>query len=307
MAGKSPVKMIIDTDPGVDDAMAIQFALLHRDIELIGLTTIFGNVTTQTATRNALYLAELGGASLPVAAGPATPLAIEPHPIGDFIHGKQGFGDLDTVDAKGAPAPLSAAEFLVRACAAAPGQVTICAVAPLTNLALALKLDPGIAKTVGQVVVMGGSVNAGGNASRYAEANIWHDPHAADKVFAADWPVRMIGLDVTNRITCTPADFEDLKARSPVIGGFLHHISQFYMDFYQSRRGERACALHDPAAVIAAIRPDLFELTAAPLCVALEGDEAGKTYVDADADRSSCKFASDVDIEAVKDLFLKVF
>lgn len=304
----TPRKLIIDTDPGIDDAMAILFAFASPDIHLVGLTTIFGNVTTANATRNALVLAELAGASIPVSRGADQPLQIPPPPIADFVHGKEGFGTAQPGRPRGAPAPLSGARHLVEACRSDPGSVTICAIGPLTNLALALDLDPGIVNTVAEVIVMGGSIRAGGNVSPYAEANIWQDPHAAAQVFAADWPVKMVGLDVTQQIVCHRQDFASLAERAPAWGGFLNEASQFYFDFYQRDVGMTGCHLHDPTAIVATIRPDLFTFEAGSIHVEIEGERIGQTGFQAHAEPGPSRptaFAAHVDDQAVKHLFFE--
>ena len=143
-----PIKLIIDTDPGVDDAMAILYAAAHGELDLIGLTTVFGNVPVATAARNALFLAEIAGLAIPVAEGAAAPLVrpLGPHP--DFIHGAEGFGALPPVRPAGRADRRPAARFLCETVAAHPGAVTICAIGPLTNLAAALALDPDFAGNV---------------------------------------------------------------------------------------------------------------------------------------------------------------
>ncbi|MGB0507793.1 MAG: nucleoside hydrolase [Pikeienuella sp.] len=271
--------MIIDTDPGIDDAMAIFWAHACPDIELIGLTSIFGNVYVEQATRNALALVEILGADIPVSAGVSTPLAMPQLEPSHFVHGGEGFGDMPAPSPVRAADPRGAVDFMADACAADPGAVTIMAIGPLTNLARVLIDRPDIVGNVGRVVIMGGSVRAGGNATKYAEANIWHDPHAAAAVFAADWPIEMIGLDVTNQIYCDGDDFTAIAAKSPACGQFLDRIGQFYLKFYEERTGDRRCRLHDPAAVIAAVRPDLFTWEEAPLTARIEGERKGETVV----------------------------
>jgi len=295
-------KIIIDTDPGIDDAMAILFALAAPDIHLIGLTTVFGNVPTRIATRNALLLAELAGASIPVSHGAERPLAIPPRPFAAMVHGPDGFGDVPPAEPKGAPTPIAAARHLVEACKADPGAITICAIGPLTNLALALELDPAIAGTAAEIAIMGGSIREGGNVSAFAEANIWHDPHAAEKVFSAGWPVKLTGLDVTHRILCSGRDFEQLGRDAPGPGGFLNEASKFYLRFYAEKAGLDGCHLHDPTTIIAALRPDLFSFETGPVSVALDGERIGETRL-ADTGGKSITFASGVDASAVKDLF----
>ena len=200
-------KVIIDTDPGVDDAMAVLYACLSPSIELLGLTSIFGNVTTEIATRNALALLEIAGADLPVARGSDKPLVQAQREPAWEVHGREGFGDVPAMSPKKGVIEESAAEFICRVVHENPGEVVLCPVGPLTNIALALRLDPSIASEVKGVTVMGGSIDDGGNVTPHAEANIWQDPHAAEEVFAADWPITLVGLDVTHQVVCTPEDF----------------------------------------------------------------------------------------------------
>lgn len=301
------VPMIIDTDPGIDDAMAIYYAAADPDIEIMGLTTVFGNVYVEQATRNALYLLEQCGVDAPVAEGAAKPLGMPLSPPSKQVHGDEGFGGLPAPQPIGKAEEISAAEFLVKCCAANPGEVVICAIGPLTNLALALRLDPHIAHTVKRVVVMGGSVEVGGNITEFAEANIYHDPHAAAEVFAAEWEVVLVGLDVTHDIICTPKDFDRIKTKAPNIGGFIKAISEFYLGFYASVGLENGCHLHDPAAIIAAAHPQYFNLIPTPLSVVLDGEEQGRTVADADAGTPPIQVCMEVDADGVKARFINFY
>jgi inosine-uridine nucleoside N-ribohydrolase len=273
-------KLIIDTDPGVDDAMAILYAAGHAGLDLIGLTSVFGNVPVATATRNALFLVEMTGRAIPVSEGAAVPLVQPLQPPPDFVHGVEGFGDLPPVRPRGRADPRPAAQFLCEMVAAHPGEVTICAIGPLTNLAAALTLDPAIAHNVDRVAVMGGAVECPGNVNAESEANIWNDPHAAAAVFAADWPVTLVGLDVTEGVTCSPADFAGMARQAPVIGGFLDRSVQFYFNFHRERHDLDGCHMHDPTAVIEITDPGLFEVREAPVVVTLDGAAVGRTRFD---------------------------
>jgi len=301
-------RLIIDTDPGIDDAMAICYAAAHPGIELVGLTTVFGNVSVATATRNALRLAELAGLRIPVAEGAGQPLVqpLPPHP--DFVHGAEGFGDIPAETPRAKPDPRSAARFLCDATAAHPGEVTICAIGPLTNLAEALRLDPAIQHNVDRVVVMGGAVECAGNVNQHAEANIWNDPHAAAAVFAADWPVTLVGLDVTERVNCDAADFAALAKAAPVVGGFLNRAVQFYFRFHAEKHGLDGCHMHDPTAVIEITDPGLFTVREAPLTVTLEGKAAGRTRFGtrraAGKGAPKVRVCLDADLGAVRQRFL---
>ncbi|MEX0304069.1 MAG: nucleoside hydrolase, partial [Leisingera sp.] len=207
------VKLIIDTDPGIDDAMAIFYAAAAPDIELLGLTTIFGNVTTGTATRNALRLLEAAGLDVPVSAGAAAPLVLPPFTPSAHVHGEEGFGDIPAADPKAAPLEEEAADFLCRMAREHKGELVVCPIGPLTNIALAMQRDPDFVKNVKSIVIMGGSLEEGGNITPHAEANIYHDPHAADIVCQGGAKVVFVGLDVTHRILCLPEDFASIAAQ----------------------------------------------------------------------------------------------
>lgn len=300
----APQKLIIDTDPGVDDAMAILFACSHPDLELVGLTSIFGNVTIDVATRNALVLTELAGANVPVAEGAGTPLVQTPRPVAAEVHGAEGFGHVPAITPDGTPHGQTAAEFICDTVMAHPGEIVLCPIGPLTNLAAALDLNPQIAGKVKSVTIMGGSVWAGGNATPHAEANIWQDPHAAETVLAAPWPVTLVGLDVTHKVICTNTQFSDLAKSAPKHGGFLNDISQFYFKFHDEVDGFYGCYMHDPSAVISILHPELFTTTDHPVKVEVGGEQAGRTVICEDPGRPQIKVCREVDADRVKQVFL---
>lgn len=268
-------RILIDTDPGVDDAMAILYAIAAPDIQLVGLSTIFGNVTIEIATRNALQLLELAGVDIPVSRGAGQPLRRELAPPPDFIHGAQGLGEaLLTAPSRNAD-PRPAARFIIDTILANPGEITLVPVGPLTNLALALREAPEIAKIVKKVIVMGGAVRTAGNVNEHAEANIWNDPDAAAEVFAAEWPLTLVGLDVTQHVRCKDQDLEPMRATSPKCGPFLNEAAAFYFRFHEKERGFTGCYLHDPSAVICATHPEWFETAEGPLTVTVDGEALG--------------------------------
>lgn len=297
-------KLIIDTDPGIDDAMAIFYAAAAPDIELLGLTTIFGNVTTKTATRNALRLLEAAGLDLPVAHGAEVPLVLPPFTPSAHVHGAEGFGDIPAATPKGTPVAEDAADFLIRMAREHKGELVLCPIGPLTNIAHAIQRDPEFARNVQRIVIMGGSLEEGGNITPHAEANIYHDPHAADVVFASGARVEMVGLDVTHRILCTTDDFGVIATQSPDLGGMLQEMSVFYLHFYETVGKFDGCSLHDPAAVIACSHPHLFEKRATPLVVSCEGDTSGETRAAPDSGRAPVDVCMAVQADAVKKLFL---
>ncbi|QJQ96673.1 MULTISPECIES: nucleoside hydrolase [Halomonadaceae] len=269
--------IIFDTDPGIDDAQAIAIALAHPEIELLGLTTTFGNVEIDTATRNALLLCELAGQTIPVAQGAAAPLVNAKHLAPAFIHGANGLGNIPLPEVQGKALEVSAPQFIVDTVNARPGEVTLVAVGPLGNLATALLLDPSIVDRVKQVVVMGGSIREGGNVTPVAEANIFNDPHAASRVLTAGWPLTMVGLDATHRCVLAPDAMEKIAAGRGELGRVLADSYAFYSDFYRGALGIDGCCPHDSCALAWLIRPELFTTVHGHLSVVTEGPAEGQT------------------------------
>lgn len=278
-------KVIFDTDPGVDDAIALYFALAHPDIELLGITTTFGNVRVHQAATNALYLSNIAGRNIPVTQGIASPWV---QPAGDppaFIHGDDGLGNLPRrLPCAAVLDPRSSAQFIVDTVRAHPHEVSLVAVGPLGNLALALKLAPDIAALVKNVVIMGGTVSEPGNVSPVAEANIWNDPHAADIVFSAQWPTAMVGLDVTHQVVTALPLFERLAAHHghPATDTLLHAV-QFYSHFYSGLHKHRfevpGCFAHDLLAFMYLLQPGWFRTCDGVVRVATEGLAKGQTML----------------------------
>ncbi|MFB9224080.1 nucleoside hydrolase [Paracoccus cavernae] len=298
------VKLVIDTDPGVDDAMAILFAARHPAIELLGMTSVFGNVTVAQATRNALYLAEKAGFSgLPVAEGAGAPLVLPPFPPSRQVHGDEGFGDLPAFVPQGRAVTETAAEFLVRLAREHAGELVLCPVGPITNIAEAIRLDPDFARNVKKIVIMGGALDVAGNITPHAEANTYHDPHALDLVLQSGADITMVGLDVTLQVLLSEPDFAELAIRAPRHGRFLQDISHFYLDFYHSV-GLTGCGLHDPMAVIACIAPELFEAERTGLAVTLDGEAVGRTI--RDPARPPVSVLTGCDAEAIRSLFFDI-
>jgi inosine-uridine nucleoside N-ribohydrolase len=277
--------VIYDTDPGVDDAMALYYALAHPGIELLGITTTFGNVTAAQATANALYLTQLAGRKIPVAQGAQRPLLKHAEAPPDFIHGVDGLGNLPArAAATGQADPRSAAQFIVDMARQHPGQITLVPVGPLTNMALALQLEPQLPQLLKQVVLMGGSIAEHGNVSPVAEANIWNDPHAADAVLAAGFKLTMVGLDVTYQVLLPASMFEKIAAhhRHAATDTLLHAV-KFYSAFYQSRfahmKDFNGCYGHDVLAFICLTNPELFGYESGPTRVVTEGISQGHTIM----------------------------
>lgn len=268
-------KIIIDTDPGIDDAMAICLAFNAPQLDVLALTTTFGNVSIDMATDNALILTELAGVDVPVAKGVGVPLEIAPLPHPDFVHGADGFGNINWPASSRQADERSAAQMIVDLVHANPNEVTLVALGPLGNLAQALTLDPSIAELVDEVILMGGAAKEGGNVTPVAEANIINDPHAADIVFGATWPVTMIGLDATHQVMMGDSELEAIRDSNKVCGEFLYQATQYYFDFYRNNVGIDGCYVHDASTVIYAIDPSLFTSEAGVIRVATEGIAIG--------------------------------
>jgi len=278
-------QVIFDTDPGVDDAMALYFAMAHPAIELLGITTTFGNVTVEQAATNALYLSAIAGRQIPVTRGVANPRHMPAHAPPDFIHGGDGLGNL------GVRAPVSArldprssAQFIVDMARARPGAITLVAVGPLGNLALALQLEPDLPRLLREVIVMGGSINEPGNVSPVAEANVWNEPHAADQVFTAGWRLTMVGLDVTHQVRVPLSMVAQIArhhrhAATDTLLQAVEFYARFYTGLYAHIAQEPGCFAHDVLAFIYLVRPELFTLERGVVRVATDGLALGQTML----------------------------
>lgn len=299
------LKLIIDTDPGIDDAMAILYAIAAPEIDLLGLTTVFGNVTTPKATRNALYLLEQAGIEIPVAEGLHRPRIGPPFPPTSAVHGAEGFGTLAVPTPQRRALVETAPEYLVRMARAHQGELLLCPIGPLTNIAAAMELDPSFCSNLKGMVVMGGSLRAGGNITPAAEANFYHDPHAADFVLRHGCNMTLVGLDVTNRVICPRSFFARLASESPKMGGLLHDMAEFYIDFYETVGKFAGCGMHDPSALVACIAPELFTTEPHALRVALSGDRSGEMIAVANSTAQPVNVCTDVQAEAVKQNFFK--
>lgn len=272
-------KIIIDTDPGIDDAMAIFFAFQSPDIEVLGLTSVFGNVPVDMAAQNALTLCELAGKDIPVCKGVGMPWVGAESGYAHFVHGDDGFGNINFPPSKGTLDPRSSAQFIVDMARQYPGEITIAAIGPLGNLALALRLEPDLPKLIKGVTIMGGAAFVPGNVTPVAEANIWNDAYAAEIVFAADWDLNMFGLDVTNNVFFSPEFLEQLKHDNPKLGGFVHDAAQFYVEFYSKDRPSRGCCFHDAMPLAHLIDPSIFEMQRGHARVSTDPLNIGQTSV----------------------------
>ena len=270
-------KIILDTDPGIDDATALLFAARHPDIEILGITTVFGNADIDTVTRNARYLKQLFCIDAPVAQGAGRARLALPNPPPAHVHGVNGLGDVEIADmALPALDPRPAHVLFSDLTRQYPGEVTIVALGHLTNLSLALTHDPGIATRTEHVVIMGGAFDVAGNVNPVAEANILGDPHAADRVFGANWHLTAIGLDVTQKVILREAEMARLAKTGGPEMAFIARITEPYFRFHD-RYGIGGCYVHDATAAAFVIAPELFTLRGGAVRVATEGLATGLT------------------------------
>jgi inosine-uridine nucleoside N-ribohydrolase len=248
--------VLIDCDPGHDDAMALLLALASPELELLGVSTVHGNQTLERTTANALRVLEFAGSDVPVAAGANRPLLREPA-VAAEVHGETGLDGPDLPPPRGAPVDEHAVEFLAAQLAAAGRPVTLIPTGPLTNVALVLATRPEAAEHIERIVLMGGAI-AEGNVTPAAEFNIWNDPEAAARVFASGLDVTMIGLDVTHRALMTGEHAERLRAAGRA-GTLVAELWAFYNRFHSRIYDLPGSPVHDAMAVAHVIRGDLVQ------------------------------------------------
>ncbi|MEL6871033.1 MAG: nucleoside hydrolase [Pseudomonadota bacterium] len=281
-------KIIFDTDPGIDDAMALLFAELSPAIDLLGITTVRGNADIEITTRNALYLTERFDMAATVYRGAGQALVVPNTPVPDFVHGEDGLGNINPEPPKREASSLDAAQFIVDQLRRYPSEVTLVAIGRLTNLAHALELAPDVAGLAKAVVVMGGALGRdghGGNVTPCAEANIYGDPHAADIVFGAAWPVTMVGLDVTMQVMMDEARMQRIRDGGEEEGRFVYDVSRFYADFYRNTGMTTGFPVHDSSALAFVVEPELFTKQTGPVRVVCDGIAIGQTIQAVGGDR----------------------
>ena len=308
------INIIFDTDPGVDDAFALLYALNHPNINVLGITTVFGNAPVEISTKNALILSEMAGKGTIVYQGANKPLERNVTSYPSFIHGHDGLGDTNHPQSKFNASKLDAAQFIINEINENSGNINLVAVGPLTNIANAIKQDPSIANKVNSLLIMGGSWLAGGNITPVAEANIYNDPEAAEIVFKSGLPIIMVGLDVTHKVFLSQKDIDKLSSLNNS-GKFLEKISNIYIKFYKDTRNMDGCFFHDATAVIAMTNPEFFKYKNARVYVSKDNLTRGQTVVylkdlkqetTINDDRDFVKVLYDVESKNVISEYLKV-
>lgn len=266
MSLKSQHRIIIDADTGIDDALAILYAVRNKEIKLEGVTTVFGNTDVEQATENTLRLIGIANCDydIPVVKGASAPLIREWHGVFADVHGANGIGGAELPVASQKELEESATDFIIRKVNENPGEITLVAIGRLTNVALAIQKDPSIVSKCKKVVIMGGNVFAPGNITPVAEANFWGDPEAAAILFESELPLVIVGLDVTMQTMLTQDHLDTILAGSSIdrqkINDFLKSSLGCYFNFYEKTNGLiNACPMHDPLAVLVAVDPTLVK------------------------------------------------
>ncbi len=272
-------RILLDCDPGHDDAIAILLAAGTTRAELVGITTVAGNQTLDKTTRNALAVATVGRiGDIPVFAGHDRPL-VRPLRTAPRFHGESGLDGPSRIVPDRDASSGHAVDFIVESVMSSPGDVSLVATGPLTNVAAALRREPRVAQAVHEFVIMGGAYGPG-NVTQTAEFNIFVDPEAAAIVFGAPWSVTMVTLDVTHQAGCTRHVQRRIEELGTPVGGFVSRLLEFYRGAYLRHTDLSDPPVHDPCAIAYVLSPEIFETRSAAIDVELTGRwTAGTTVV----------------------------
>jgi inosine-uridine nucleoside N-ribohydrolase len=263
-------KIIFDTDPGSDDAMALMLALNSPELDVRAITVVPGNVTAQQGLENALRMASLANrCDIPIAAGAQHPL-FQKLITAEFWHGKNGLANVELPPSKCKVDPHFGPDLIIQMVHAAPHELTLVPVGPLTNIALAILKDPTIVPLVKEVIIMGGSIT-GGNVNAAAEANIYNDPEAAQIVFQAGWPLTMVGLDVGDKTLLSRKHLAQLAQTHGPMNDFMVQVATYLIDLSE-KFGEGGTPMYDPLAVGVAIDATLVKAPAMHVDVETRGE-----------------------------------
>ena len=305
--------VIIDCDPGVDDAIALLLALASPQmLEILAITTVGGNVDATKTARNARIIRQIAGREdVPVYAGAKTPLVRQPVAASHF-HGESGLGNVAVFEPTHPLAAGHAATAIIDlVMMRPPGTVCVAVTGPMTNLALALRLEPTLAARIDSVAIMGGARSEGGNITASAEYNIYADPHAAQIVFESGTKVVALGLDVTHQVRTTPVRLAMLRALDSVQARTVAALLEFSSSCELKYAGNPGAPLHDPSTIAWLMAPQLFTLVPAQIRVETESElTLGHTAVEfrlADPSKTKTFWATHVDADAVFSVLLKAF
>lgn len=276
-----PKRILIDTDPGIDDALAILLALASPELSLEGLSVVHGNCSLEQAARNGLSVLELAGAThIPLARGCELPL-VQPSLLAPETHGNTGLGYAKLPEPRTKPIVQHGSDFLIEKTLSNPGEMTLVAIGPLTNVALAIRKEPKFAKSLKEIIIMGGAIRHEGNTTALAEFNTYVDPHAAHIVFHAGIPTTLVPLDVTYQCLLTAQDVERLLKITSPITQFIKDATDFYMEYHDAWQGIQGCIINDPLALALTFAPELCDYQDLPVDVDISGGVSmGKTFAD---------------------------
>jgi inosine-uridine nucleoside N-ribohydrolase len=263
-------KIILDTDPGTDDAMALMLALNSPELDVRAITVVPGNVTAEQGLENALRMVSLANrCDIPVAGGARHPL-FQKLITAEFWHGKNGLANIELPRSKCKPDARFGPDLIIELIHASPHEITLVPVGPLTNIALAVERDPSIVPLIKEVIVMGGSIK-GGNVNAAAEANIYNDPEAAQIVFQAGWPLTMVGLDVGDKTLLGRKQLEQLASTHGPVNDFIYGVAKFLVGLSE-KFGDSGTPMYDPVAVGVAIDSTLVTAPAMHVDVETRGE-----------------------------------
>jgi purine nucleosidase len=299
----SRIPLIIDCDPGVDDATALFLAFASPELDLLGITTVAGNVDVARTARNARIIRQIAGREdVPVYAGCELPLLRAPVQAGHF-HGESGLGTIEVFEPEAPTANGHAVHFIVETVMSRPeGSVTLAITGPMTNVAMAMRLEPKLAKRLGPVVAMGGARSEAGNITASAEFNVYADPHAAEIVFASGCKITVMDLDVTHQARASSQRIEAVRAVDTPAARTVAELLTFSQGVEIDLVGGDAPPLHDPCTIAWLLRPELF--VTRPCTVAVETGSAlslGHTAVEFRVNRATAnvEWATKVDADGL--------
>jgi purine nucleosidase len=304
-----PRKILFDTDPGIDDACAILLALASPELSVEGLSVVHGNCSVEQGTTNALAILELANASrIPVAKGCELPL-VQPSLLAPETHGETGLGYAKLPAPRIRPIVQHGIDFLIETILASPGEVTLVAIGPLTNVALAIRQEPLIVESLKELIIMGGALRYEGNTTALAEFNTYVDPHAAYIVYHSGIPTTLVPLDVTYQCILTPGDVNQLQKIDSPITKFVVDATRFYIEFHDEFQKIEGCVINDPLALALTIAPELCTYRELSVDVDISGGiSMGKTVADFynyGKKPANMKVALSVNVRGFIDLFVE--
>lgn len=304
-----PQKIIFDTDLGIDDACAVLLALASPELSVEGLTIVHGNCAVEQATKNALSVLELVQANhIPVAKGCGVPL-VQPSLLAPETHGESGLGYARLPEPQTPPTVRHGIDFLIEKILSAPGEITLVAIGPLTNVALAIRQEPRIVNALRNLIIMGGAIRHEGNTTALAEFNAYVDPHAAYIVFHAGIPTTLVPLDVTYQCILTFQDVRRLRQVDSPVTKFIEDATRFYMEFHDEYQGIAGCVINDPLALALTFAPEICTYQELPVDIDISpGISLGKTigdFYNYEKKPANMKVALAVDARGFIELFVE--